>query len=110
MQPLEPPESHYVSAALGWVGLGNFSEARLELAQVSPAFQAHPDVLEVQWHICAEEENWDEGLRTARALVEAAPGRSSGWLHQAYAIRRVESGGVRQAWEALLPAFDKFPR
>ena len=38
------------------------------------------------------------------------PARSSGWLHQAYALRRVPEGGVKQAWQALLPAFDKFPK
>src|SRR5947207_14200506 len=43
-------------------------------------------------------------------LMASAPDRSSGWLHQAYALRRVREGGVKQAWTALLPAFDKFPK
>ena len=41
--------------------------------------------------------------------MRRAPKRSSGWLHQAYALRRVPDGGVQKAWEALLPASDKFP-
>lgn len=110
MQPLEPPETHYLSAATGWVGLGNTTEARAELAHIGPAWQNHADVLEVRWLICAEEGKWDEGLQIARYLLVAAPDRSSGWLHQSYALRRAREGSVRKAWEALLPAFDKFPR
>ena len=50
------------------------------------------------------------GLETARSLVECAPERVSGWLHQAYALRRVPEGNIQKAWDALLPAFDKFPK
>jgi tetratricopeptide (TPR) repeat protein len=109
VQPIEPPDAHYLAAALGWLELGNLAEAKIELAQLSPSLLNHPDVLEVRWQICAEERRWDEGLQVARALLDSAPERSSGWLHQAYALRRVPDGGVRKAWEALLPAFDKFP-
>jgi len=109
VQKIEPPDAHFLDAALGWLGLGNIAEAKAELAGVSSALQNHPDVLEVRWLICSQEERWEEGLQLARALVQTAPDRSSGWLHQAYALRRVQHGGVKQAWEALLPAFDKFP-
>jgi tetratricopeptide (TPR) repeat protein len=109
VQPLEPPDTHCLLHAVGWIELGNLTEAKAELAQVRPAFQGHPDMLEVRWQICAEEKQWEEGLRFARALIHAAPDRSSGWLHQAYALRRVRDGGLHQAWEALLPAFEKFP-
>ena len=109
MKILEPPNTHHLSAALGWLGLGNAEEARAELARVDESNRKHPDVLEVGWLICAHENRWDEGLEFARLLVKQAPNRCSGWLHQAYALRRVPGGGVQQAWEALLPAFDKFP-
>lgn len=109
MQPLEPPEAHYVNAAIGWLELGNPAEARAELAHLDPARQTHPDVLEVRWALAAEEENWAEGLEIAGELVQVAPGRASGWLHRAYALRRVPEGGLQQAREALLPAFKEFP-
>jgi len=110
MQELEPPNTHYLSAAIGWLGLSSLADAKAELARIGPAHQNHPDVLEVRWVICAEEGHWDEALQIARALLHGAPDRSSGWLHQAYALRRVQNGGVRKAWQALLPAFDKFPK
>jgi len=105
----EPPNLHLLNAAIGWVELGNPAEARCELAQVDPACHMHPDFLEVRWSICAAEENWPEALEAARALLGVAPDRCSGWIHQAYALRRVPEGGVVGAWHALLPAFDKFP-
>jgi tetratricopeptide (TPR) repeat protein len=97
-------------AAVGWLELGNPAEAKAELAQISTAQQEHPDVLEVQWLISAEERNWQEGLQVAQSLLRRAPERLSGWLHQAYALRRVPEGGLRKAWDALLPAASKFPK
>jgi Tfp pilus assembly protein PilF len=107
---LEPPDTHFLLAALGWMELGNLAEAKAELGRITPALQTHPDVLEARWLICAQARQWEEALVAARALVEAAPERASGWLHQAYALRRVAEGGLQQAWDALLPAHDKFPR
>ena len=110
MQKLESPDTHHLSAAIGWLELGNLVEAKAELNSIDPARQSHPDVLEVRWLICAEDQNWIAGLEAARALVRQAPQRCSGWLHQAYALRRIPEGNVKQAWQALLPAFDKFPK
>jgi predicted Zn-dependent protease len=110
MQKLEPPDTHCFSAAIGWLELGNVKEAKAELAHISAERQEHPDVLEVRWTIAAEEKRWEEGLQAAQALLRCAPKRSSGWLHQAYALRRIPGGSVQEAWDALLPAFDKFPK
>jgi hypothetical protein len=110
MPPLDPPDTHYLSAALGWLGLGRPDEARGELALIRADWQEHPDVLEVRWLICADERQWEEGLQVARLLVEKAPQRATGWLHQAYALRRVPEGNIKRAWEALLPVCDKFPK
>jgi Flp pilus assembly protein TadD len=96
-------------AAIGWAELGNLAESRAELAQLSPANRQHPDVLEVEWLVCAEAKDWDKALACARALVDAAPRRVTGWLHQAYALRRVSGGSIEQAWKKLLPAAEKFP-
>jgi len=110
MNEMKPPDTHFLSAAIGWLGLGNVVEAKAELAQISAEQQEHADVFEARWLISAEENRWDEGLQIARALVQRAPRRSSAWLHLAYSLRRAPEGSVRKAWEALLPAFDKFPK
>ena len=110
MNKLKPPQVHYASAAFGWLELGDLAEAKAELERIGPEFRDYPEVLEVRWAICAEEHKWEEALEIARALVQAEPDSPAGWLHQAYALRRVPEGGVKQAWSALLPAFDKFPK
>jgi predicted Zn-dependent protease len=110
MQPLEPPDTHYLSAAIGWLGLGNQGEAKAELASISAARQNHPDVLEVRWAIYSEAKDWDPALQVARALIQEAPERAAGWIFQAYALRRSRNGGLQQAWDALRPASDRFPR
>src|ERR1043166_9428290 len=53
MTRLEPPDTHHLSAAVGWLELGNPAEAGEEIARISPAALEHPDVLEVRWQICA---------------------------------------------------------
>jgi predicted Zn-dependent protease len=109
MHKLAPPDSHHLSAADGWLGLGNFAEARAELDQISEPHQNHPLVLEFRWAISAQQQDWPAALEIARTLLKLAPGLSFGWLHQAYALRRVTGGGLQAAWDALLPAVEQFP-
>ena len=109
MKPLEPPDSHHLDAAIGWLGLGCAEDARTELAKISPPQQKHPAVLETCWTICAHEKQWRDALEIACSELAVAPDESSGWLHRAYALRRVSDGSLAQAWDALLPAAEMFP-
>ena len=106
---MEPPDSHHLDAAIGWLGLDCVAEARESLGQVDPAFRYHPDVLSVHWTLHAHERQWDDALRIAGEELAGWPDEAAGWLHRAYALRRVSGGGLPQAWEALLPAAKKFP-
>ena len=108
MSKLEPPDAFALSAALGWIELGNPTEALVELERVAPANQSHPGVLQLRWAAWAELKRWPEALVSAAELVRVAPDNVSGWLHQAYALRRVPNGGLTSAWEALRPAADRF--
>jgi tetratricopeptide (TPR) repeat protein len=109
MQQIEPPDSHRLNAALGWLGLGLREDAKAELDGISRVNQNHPDVLEARWAILAGEQKWDAALEVARKLLSQAPERANGWLHHAYALRRAPGGGLEKAWEALKPAMEKFP-
>ena len=109
MEQLEAPDIHCLSAATGWLELGCRAEARAELDLISAAQQRHPNVLEVRWAIFADEKQWEAALDVARKLLRRAPDRPTGWLHHAYALRRVPEGGLQMAWEALKPAVEKFP-
>ena len=109
MERIDPPDSHYLSAAMGWTDLGNFAEAKAELQKVASTLAHHPVVLEVAWAIHAGAKDWAEALKAAEQLVAHAGEHASGWLHRAYAMRRAPGGGIKAAWDALLPAVDQFP-
>jgi hypothetical protein len=48
---LEPPDSHHLSAAIGWLGLGSDTEAIEELEKISSPNRAYPSVLAVKFEI-----------------------------------------------------------
>ena len=110
MLKLEPPDTFHLSAAVGWLELGNPSEAADEIARIRDGYIDHPDVLEVRWSICSAGGSWDGALEVSERLVQVAPERSAGWVHRAYALRRSKGGGLQLAWDALRPAFEKFPK
>ena len=109
MSRLPPSDARHLTAALGWLELGCPRDALAELENISTAQQSHPDVLEMRWAIHADAKDWEAALPVARALAQAAPDRASGWLHQAYALRRVAAGGLQAAFDLLRPAADQFP-
>ncbi|HEX9048400.1 MAG TPA: tetratricopeptide repeat protein [Verrucomicrobiae bacterium] len=109
VQDLEIPDIHRLNAALGWLGLNSPAEARAELDSIPTARQLHPAVLEARWLLCAHEKNWHDALFVAEQEVTASPETVPGWLHRAYALRRVKGGGLTKAWDVLLPAAEKFP-
>jgi tetratricopeptide (TPR) repeat protein len=104
------PDIHHLRAAIGWYELGNFKEARGELSRLNPTLQEQPDILEVRWAVEAGEEDWASAMKTARELTVRAPEKPAGWLHLAYAVRRVLKDGLTAAWEVLRPAADRFPQ
>ena len=98
-----------VNAALGWLGLSCPADARAELDGIPAAQQMHPAVLEARWLVYAHESSWNDALAVAEQELAVFPEGAGGWLHRAYALRRVDGGGLTQAWDALLPAAEKFP-
>jgi tetratricopeptide (TPR) repeat protein len=110
MSAIEPPDGFYVAAAVGWLELGNASEARLELARINPGLMEHPEVLEVRWQVAAAGPDWEAALDVAEKMIQVKPEKDMGWLHRAYALRRVKGGSIERAWAALRPAFELFPK
>jgi hypothetical protein len=109
MKPLEPPDSHFVSSAVGWLELGNAREAAAELAGVAPALARHPAVLQTWYQIHAHADRWDLASETASALALAMPDDPQAWTNLAYATRRKPGGGLPRAKEILLAARQRFP-
>jgi Flp pilus assembly protein TadD len=110
MKPLEPPDSHHLSAAVGWLELGDAAEAGAELEKIAQQFRSHPHVLVVRYEICAKAGKWDAAAEIARTLTQLEPHRPGPWVSLAYAVRRKTGGGILQAKVILVEARRTFPR
>jgi len=106
MEPLKHRNLFHLRAAEGWLELGDYREAKVELAQIASPLQIHPDVLEVKWQIYAKARNWERCIQIANALIRAVPERSSGWIHLSYALH--ETRMTEDAYENLLSMADHF--
>jgi hypothetical protein len=64
-----------LDAAIGWLELGNLSEATDELELIHPRRRAHPDVLKVRVAILAAAKKWDEARIIAKTVNALVPER-----------------------------------
>ena len=108
MQTFGHTERFHLVAATGWLELGNWREGALELDQLGPELQAHPDVLRVRWALASAAKDWPRAVEFARALAEQEPDDSFGFVHQAYALHELKR--TKEAWDLLNAAADKFPK
>lgn len=108
MSELFPPDLHYFNAALGWLELGNPSEAAEELNRVSAENQEHSEVLELRWEMSARQKQWEMATQVADRLIHTAPDRASGWIQRSYALHEMRR--TKEAWDNLLPAAGKFSK
>jgi len=108
MSPLEPPDSHCLNAATGWLMLGNAVEARAEFQQIGAGRRLHPSVLEFEWRLLAAESRWHEAVESGERLLRVCPDDANAWVHRSYALHELQR--TREAFELLLPAVRRFPR
>lgn len=106
--PLEPPDSHHLAAAEGWLELGNPAEALAELRHLTAEGAAHPAVLEMHWQISAQNQQWETCLELAARLVRLNPELPTGWIHRSYALHELKR--TAEARDQLLPAVPRFPQ
>ena len=107
---LEYPDNFGLEAAKGWLMLGDAAAAKGELDRLSPGSRLAPETLEVEWEIHSARGAWAEAYAAAAQLVQSAPERDGGWIHRAFAARRMPGGGLETARTALLPAAGMFPK
>jgi Flp pilus assembly protein TadD len=110
MKPLEPPDSHHLSAAIGWLELGDVVEAGAELEKIAPPFQSHPAVLVVRYDFHAAAGKWNEAVEIAGALTRLEPDEPGVWISLAYATRRKSGGGIAPARAILIQARRTFSK
>jgi predicted Zn-dependent protease len=110
VKTLPHPDCLHFDAAVGWLMLGDTRSALAELERLQPESRNTAPVLEVEWGLHAQMEDWEQAFATAERLLAAAPDSAAGWIHRAYALRRKPGGSLPQAWDALRPALDRFPK
>jgi predicted Zn-dependent protease len=106
MTDLNLTDLRHLEAAQGWLGLGNWGEARAELANIPTELQSHPDVLHVRWAIHAAAKEWESAAEVAEAFRLARPDSPFGFVHLAYALHEMKR--TQEAQNVLLPVVDKF--
>jgi tetratricopeptide (TPR) repeat protein len=108
MKPLDWPDAHFLSAAEGWIELGNHHEAFEELECITPQLRAHPDVLKLRWEIYAKAKHWFAAMNVASGLVSLLPNEVEGWIHRSFALHELKR--TAEARDLLQPAVAKFPK
>ena len=108
MRPFEHPDNLRLQAAQGWLELGNHLEANEELEKITPHLRAHPDVLEMRWHIYAKKEEWSACVGIADAIILIDPNQPEAWIHRSFALHELKR--TQEAFDQLLPVADKFPK
>jgi len=106
---LEPPDRHHLSAAIGWLGLGNWHEAKLELEKITPQNRNAPAVLLIAYDVNAAARDWGQAADIADRMLEIIRDEPGVWLSLAYAVRRKPGGSIDQARKILARADQKFP-
>lgn len=104
---IEAPDIHFLNAAIGWLELGDHTEAKVELERISFLTRYHPDVLLVRWKVFARFKNWTRSLDIARALVRISPDKPTGWICLAYSLYNTRQ--AVEAWNLLVTAEKQFP-
>src|SRR3974390_1895234 len=107
MQSLTETDKKCLEAAEGWLGLGNWVEAKAELDSIRPQIREHPMVLCMRWNVAAFAKHWERAAVIARKLSQLAPELPVPWIqlaHSLHSLRRTE-----EARNTLLPVVNRFP-
>lgn len=107
MDTIEPPDLHSLSAARGWLELGNIAEAWGELNEILPRWHEHPEVLGLMWELHAADRVWAKALAVSRQMVMRYPKDVSGWIHQSYTLHELRQ--TEEARDLLVSVAEQFP-
>ena len=108
IKPLDPPDSHFLNAAQGWIELQDSAAAEQELEKLTPEARVHPLFLLVRWELYANARRWEAAHTVGDYLVENFPDEPIGWLQRSYALHAM--GRTPEAFQQLLPAAGKFEK
>lgn len=101
------PNSDHLTAASGWLDLGDHLSANEELEKITPELRAHPAVLDLRWQIYAKGKEWEGAIEIGRILAVLTPDNPVGSIYHAYALHAMKR--TQEAWDTLFSVAAKFP-
>ncbi|MCD8533386.1 MAG: hypothetical protein LR011_00790 [Verrucomicrobia bacterium] len=104
---IQAPDKHFLSAAQGWLDLGNPTEAELELNRIGYWSRSHPEVMMIRWKLVCRMKKWERSLDVARTMIRTASDRPSGWVCLAYSLCHLDRDIEAKA--RLIEASARFP-
>jgi predicted Zn-dependent protease len=104
---LSDTEKCHLREAEGWLELGMAKESARELDQIGAANQCDRQVLAVRMSVQYHLSEWAQCLETAKTLAALSPDTPWAYVNGSIALYRL--GRTQEAWDFLLPVFDKFP-
>jgi hypothetical protein len=102
------PDCFHLSAAEGWLCLGDPVAAHEELDQMNPSLLRHREVMLLRWYIYAKANKWDSALVIAEQLVHSRPADPRGWLCLCKALKSLRRR-VEQAYTLASCKTREFP-
>jgi len=105
---LELPDRRHLEAAEGWLELGDWEEAHIELQKINPDLHAKAEVLALKYHIYAKAKMWNGAFDIARGISQIFPNLCFGFIHAACSLHMMKR--TKEAWTFLLPVVDRFPK
>ncbi len=105
--PLNTTTQHHLSAATGWLDLGNHVEAHKELEKLPHNQRAHPQALKLRCRIYRQAEKWDYLAILAESCYSAHPQEAQFLIDWAWAEFR--QGRRERAAVVLLHESHRFP-
>ncbi len=104
---LSKEDAAHLSAAEGWLDLGNWREANEELERIAPEHRVHPNVLETRCRVAEMAKAGEMVLTVSQVLTEQLPKRLPGWLHRTGALHKL--GKTHEAYHLLVEVVEVFP-
>lgn len=100
-------DTRHLSAAQGWIALGNHLEAFNELEKIAPRNRATLEVLSVRWEVYQKANHWTAAGGVASAVQKVAPDRIDGYVWRSVSLEKL--GCTQDAYDNLEPVAYKFP-
>jgi uncharacterized protein HemY len=95
-----PSLQRQLSAAEGWLELGDLVSAHDELEEIAPRLRAHPQVLVMRCRIYGQARRWESALIIAERLVALCPQEPQGWIQRSICLHALKQ--TQAAFDTLL--------